>query len=75
LYVRRIIVGALGRFYLSIIELSAYPNRGGWLSSSSPKENIVRNFIIAGAAAAAIVLGTSSAYALPPKLALRDLDS
>jgi hypothetical protein len=29
-------------------------------------ENIVSNFIIAGTAAAALVLGASSAYALPP---------
>jgi hypothetical protein len=46
--------------------LSDDSNRGGWLSSGSSKENIVRNFIIAGAAAAAIALGASSAYALPP---------
>jgi hypothetical protein len=30
------------------------------------KENIMSNFIVTGAAAAAIVLGASSAYALPP---------
>jgi hypothetical protein len=64
LYAQHIIVGALSGFYLLLIEKSDQTNRGCRLGSL--KENIMSKFIVAGAAAASIILGASSAYALPP---------